>query len=239
MRGYLQGTKKTSDLIVNKKLGYDEAKATPEQMLEYLLNKFAINKEGTTIYDDYRAYQISGSDMPYIRIPIRNILLPMWLRMFLMRHHGCEDTYTFQGVEVKEDTKRVYNYPEYFSHIIGYTGKISTEEYEELSKDDDSYTLNDTVGKSGIESSMETSLQGKKGSETVYVNNLGKILEVKDYKEPSAGNNTYLSIDAKLQMAVYDLLEQELAGILYTKIINAKTDNGGDNISRFMTCTML
>ena len=63
---------------------------------------------------------------------------------------------------------------------------------------------------------MELQLQGNKGSETVYVNNLGKILEVKDYKEPSAGNDVYLSIDAILQMAVYDMLEQELAGFLYS-----------------------
>ena len=33
----------------------------------------------------------------------------------------------------------------------------------------------------------------------------------------------YLSLDATLQMAIYDLLEQELAGILNSKIINAKT----------------
>lgn len=229
-RADIYGRKKTSDLIVNKKLGYDEAKATPEQMLEYLLNKFAINKKGTTIYDDYRAYQImvvryalyQNSYQKYIATNVAEDVSDETVA--LIKEHASE----LQGVEVKEDTKRVYNYPEYFSHIIGYTGKISTEEYEELSKDDDSYTLNDTVGKSGIEKVMETSLQGKKGSETVYVNNLGKILEVKDYKEPSAGNNTYLSIDAKLQMAVYDLLEQELAGILYTKIINAKTDNSDE-----------
>ena len=32
----------------------------------------------------------------------------------------------------------------------------------------------------------------------------------------------YLSIDADLQKAVYHLLEQELAGILYNKILNIK-----------------
>ena len=70
---------------------------------------------------------------------------------------------------------------------------------------------------------MELQLQGKKGSETVYVNNVGKVLDEKDYQEPSAGNDVYLSLDATLQMAIYDLLEQELAGILNSKIINAKT----------------
>ena len=73
-----------------------------------------------------------------------------------------EHLYELPGVDVQEDSKRVYDYPEYFSHIIGYTGKISDEEYEELSAEDDSYTTNDMVGKSGIEQVMETQLQGKK-----------------------------------------------------------------------------
>ena len=38
----------------------------------------------------------------------------------------------------------------------------------------------------------------------------------------------YLSLDATLQMAIYDLLEQELAGILNSKIINAKTSESSE-----------
>ena len=54
--------------------------------------------------------------------------------------------------QLKRIPLRKYNYPEYISSLIGYTGKISTDEYNELSKDDDSYTQNDMVGKSGLES---------------------------------------------------------------------------------------
>ena len=100
--------------------------------------------------------------------------------------------------------------------------KISDEEYEELNAEDDSYTTNDMVGKSGIEQVMETQLQGKKGYRKVYVNNVGKVLEVAETTDPAAGNDVYLSIDAKLQCAVYDLLEQELAGILNAQIVNSK-----------------
>ena len=49
------GRKKVSDLKFNAKLGYDESTATPEQMYEYLVNKFAVDTE---TYDRYRAYQI-------------------------------------------------------------------------------------------------------------------------------------------------------------------------------------
>ncbi len=63
------------------------------------------------------------------------------------------------GVEVLEDTIRKYNDSEYFSSIIGYTGKISTDEYNKLSETDDSYTLNDVVGKLGIEQYMDSDLK--------------------------------------------------------------------------------
>ncbi len=217
------GRSSISALIVNSKLGYDEAKATTEQMFAYLIDEFGVDID---TYGRYRAYQIMviryalslNSYQKYISTDIAQDVSDETVAMIK------EHLYELEGVDVEEDTKRVYDYPEYFSHIIGYTGKISTDEYATLSESDDSYTLNDIVGKSGIEQVMELELQGTKGSETVYVNNTGKILEVKESTESSAGNDVYLSIDANLQIAVYDLLEQELAGIIYSKIINAKYD---------------
>ena len=91
-----------------------------------------------------------------------------------------------------------------------------------MSADDDSYSLTDIVGKSGIEQYMDSELQGTKGSETVYVDNLGKIIETTDYVEATPGDDVYLSIDKDLQIAAYDLLEQEIAGILYSKIENIR-----------------
>ena len=55
---------------------------------------------------------------------------------------------------------------------------------------------------------METTLRGKNGSETLFVNNTGKVIEVADRTEPTAGNDVYLSIDAEYQKAAYDILEQ-------------------------------
>ena len=59
----------------------------------------------------------------------------------------------------------------------------------------DNYTLNDVVGKAGIEQVMDASLQGTKGYEKLYVDYLGKAVEVLEREEPSAGNDVYLSID--------------------------------------------
>lgn len=124
------------------------------------------------------------------------------------------------GVAIKEDTIRKYNYPFYFSHILGYTGKIDQDELAELSEQNDSYTMNDTVGKGGIEQVMEVELQGQKGSETIYVDNLGKVIETTNRVEPKAGNDLYLTLDKDLQVAIYNILEQKIAGIIVSKMRN-------------------
>ena len=53
---------------------------------------------------------------------------------------------------------------------------------------------------------MEKELQGKKGYKVVNVDNMGRILEVKEEVSPEAGNDVYLSIDQDLQIGVYELL---------------------------------
>lgn len=66
------------------------------------------------------------------------------------------------GVGIEEEYLRKYNYSKYIAHIIGYTGKVSESELEELKLSNPDYTANDVVGKSGIESIYETVLAGKK-----------------------------------------------------------------------------
>ena len=134
-----------------------------------------------------------------------------------------ENNDILEGVSIVEDTVRKYADSVYFSHIIGYTGKISTDELETLQEENEDYDMNDTVGKLGIEKSMETWLQGTKGSETIFVNSVGKVTETTNYQEPVAGNDVYLTIDKDLQITAYKILEEELASILYTNIINTKT----------------
>lgn len=133
-----------------------------------------------------------------------------------------ENSDVLEGVSIDEVTMRRYVDSKYFAHIIGYTGKVSTEELEELKKENEQYDTNDVVGKSGIEQYMETQLQGKKGSETLFVDSVGKVVETSDRVEPGIGNDVYLTIDMDLQKAVYDILEQKIAGILVSKIRNIK-----------------
>ena len=136
-----------------------------------------------------------------------------------------ENSDILQGVGIEVNTLRMYNESQYFAHIIGYTGNASPDDLAELASSSHDYNGADMVGKSGIEKSMEEYLQGEKGKDVIYVDNMGKVIESISHVDPKAGNDVYLSIDTDLQKAVYNMLEQKLAGILVSKIINMKTYN--------------
>ena len=128
-----------------------------------------------------------------------------------------ENSDQLDGVSIVEDTVRHYIDSKYFAHILGYTGKISSDELTDLNEQvvaeggsEDAYTINDVVGKSGIESYMETTLQGTKGSEKVVVDNTGKVITILERKEAQPGADVYLTIDKDLTEAVYNIVEQKL-----------------------------
>lgn len=210
------------DLKYSQKLGYDTKNATADQVMAYLLDSYGVSKD----YDAAMAHKIvivrfamaQNAYQKYIATTIAENVSEE--SVAYIKEHSDE----LQGVDAVSDTIRKYNDSEYFASIIGYTGKISEKEYETLSAADDSYTLNDVIGKGGIEQYMDSYLKGEKGYEKLYVDYMGKALEVIDRKEPTAGNDVYLSIDSELQSAVYHLLEQEIAGIVYSNIDNPTSE---------------
>lgn len=133
-----------------------------------------------------------------------------------------ENTDNYPGVDIIEESVRIYEDSLYFAPLIGYTGNISQEELEKLNDAGGQYISSDIVGKAGLEQTFESTLQGIKGSDTVYVDNLGKILKKDSEVAPQAGNDLYLTIDRDLQIATYKILEQYIAGILLANIVDAE-----------------
>lgn len=123
-----------------------------------------------------------------------------------------------KGVDIDNVSVRKYNYAPYLSHIVGYTSQVRADQLDELKKKDETYELNDVVGVWGLEKSMESELKGKKGVRKMYLNSVGSILDVVSEVAPTSGNDIYTTISANDQIAIYHLLEHELAGILASKI---------------------
>ena len=127
-----------------------------------------------------------------------------------------------EGVNVEEDSIRVYEGGEACAPILGYTGTISVEELKE--KEEEGYSLSSVVGKSGMEQYLEETLKGKDGRREVFVDNVGRMTyDSGVVDEPQAGKDVYLSIDVTLQNEIYHALEQKIADLLLENIINAKT----------------
>ena len=140
-----------------------------------------------------------------------------------------ENSDVLPGVTIQEDTIRRYVNSKYFAHILGYTGRISSEQIDILNQrmidegaSAGTYTSDDVVGQSGIEYYLETTLQGAKGYEKVMVDNTGKVLSVLEHKDAVRGQDVYLSVDMDLTMELYDITERKIAYILVQKIQNAK-----------------
>lgn len=118
---------------------------------------------------------------------------------------------TLPGFRMEDTAVRSYpsNAPT-LSHVLGYTGKISAEEYAEYRAQ--GYRSVDEIGKSGIERSEETRLRGTPGSLLVEVDSRGRELAVDGRTDPVAGQNLTLTVDLELQQfvesRVTDVLER-------------------------------
>lgn len=212
------GKGSADDLEYDKETGIDEANATAEQIMEYLMGKdnFGISSK----YDGDLAYRIvvvryamlGNRFARYKEVKIATDVSDKTVA-YVNEHMD-----TLSGISVNEDMIRKYNYSEYFSSIIGYTGPISESEYTALHKKNKDYTQNDTVGKAGLEQYYETYLRGKNGERKFYIDNVGRISEIISSTDSVAGDDLYLSIDADLQIATYLALQNEIAAIVYSNI---------------------
>ncbi|MGN1419116.1 MAG: penicillin-binding transpeptidase domain-containing protein [Acutalibacteraceae bacterium] len=116
-----------------------------------------------------------------------------------------EQSNTYVGVDVQVRSKRVYTDGTIAPHIIGIVGSISQEEYEE--KKDDGYTMNDVIGKSGLEYTLEEYLRGTPGIKRITIDSSGNRTET-FIQEPVDGNSVVLTIDRNIQKVAQDALEE-------------------------------
>ncbi len=216
------GYAKIDSLKYNNDLKCNEAEATAEQIFNLLADKKHYNltedeytKEECLKIMSVRYAVSQNSYQKYLTTTVASQVTQDTVAEVM------ENINDLQGVSISESSIRKYNSSVYMAPLIGYTGKISAEELAEYNKEDSTnYALNDTIGKAGIEQYMEEHLRGKKGYEKIYVDNLGKIIQIADKVESASGDDVYLTIDSKLQEAAYRVVEQRLAGILISKLIN-------------------
>ncbi|MDD5606533.1 MAG: penicillin-binding protein 2 [Candidatus Pacebacteria bacterium] len=116
------------------------------------------------------------------------------------------ESFNFPFVYYEQSLIREYKDPEIFSHIIGYIGKISQQELAVLPE----YSLQDYVGKMGIEKYYDNYLKKIPGKVLIERDSLGNILSEKKVSDSQPGYNLELWIDAELQVKLYTELEKTM-----------------------------
>lgn len=136
------------------------------------------------------------------------------------------------GLHAESASERFYPMGMTGSHLLGHLGAISQSEYQEVVEELDllrqmildgneesslaaryqelqerAYTINDLVGKMGLEKQYEKELRGYYGKKTFEIDRKGQILrQLPGGKEPVCGQKIVLSISAELQQFCESLL---------------------------------
>ena len=118
----------------------------------------------------------------------------------------AEAGFDLPGVEVVVEARRQYAEGPLLSHILGYTGPVSSEQLEELKTE--GYLPDDLIGKTGLEAYYEDELRGVYGVESVErdaAGRKGQVLE--NISEAQAGNSLRLTIDVEQQKLAQQALQ--------------------------------
>ena len=112
----------------------------------------------------------------------------------------------FKGVDIKARLFRKYPHNELASHVIGYIGRITGSDLEQLEAKDvgSNYRGTDYIGKAGIEASYEQALHGTTGLERVEIDAAGRGIRTLSSTPAQAGNNVSLTLDMRLQQVAED-----------------------------------
>jgi len=116
------------------------------------------------------------------------------------------------GVMIQVESQRNYLGGVVASHVLGYVGEVSAEqlekpEFAELHQ-------GSIVGQYGVEKFFDQIVRGMAGQKSVEVDALGHEKRTVVVDQPHAGDDLYLTIDARLQKVAEDLLGQESGAIV-------------------------
>ncbi len=120
---------------------------------------------------------------------------------------------SLSGVRIERGTRRYYTAETdkvmSLSHILGFIGKITKEEYG--AKKSKGYLRTDKLGKTGLELIYESFLRGSYGEEKVEVDAFGHKKRAIAKEETIPGKNLILSIDYGAQKILEKSLRDALA----------------------------
>lgn len=143
---------------------------------------------------------------PYVPVPVAADV-PEELKIWIDEHAD-----ELQSVAANRVAVRRYPFGRLAAHVLGYTGKVTKAEFDAKRGSSKPYTLNDEIGKSGIERVYEDDLRGKPGITQLEVDADGNTVRVipGGTTAPGPGDDVMLNIDIDVQAATEQALQSAL-----------------------------
>lgn len=113
------------------------------------------------------------------------------------------------GVDLEVQPVRDYPHGSLGSHLFGYVGAITEQEYEQ--RKGEGYSPNDVIGKDGLEYEYDRYLRGVPGGQRVVVDSSGKVVSTVSSQAAVPGDSLITNIDWRLQQIVEESLSSGIA----------------------------
>jgi penicillin-binding protein 2 len=162
--------------------------------------------------DRKRFQRLLADGRSFESLPIRSRLSDEEVARFAAQR------WRFPGVDIQARLFRQYPLGETGAHLVGYIGRISARDREQMDDWDEerqaNYRGSDYIGKLGLEQAYEDQLHGLTGFQQVETSAAGKAVRQLGHRPPRPGNTLHLSVDIRLQHLVEQLFGERRGALV-------------------------
>ena len=181
--------------------------ASAEDCFNYFKKKYKVSQENAADAKKIMAIRYEIATKGYSSTRPINIASDISSDVVAVLSEKSED---FPGINIVTESVRSYTSGSLASHILGYVGKISEEEYQ---ANKEIYDSDDITGKTGIESVFENYLRGADGIKQIDMAVDGTVAAEYVSEEATGGSDIVLTIDSNLQKITENALRENMAKI--------------------------
>ena len=185
-----------------------DEKLTAEECFEHFKSKYGITNENIEEVRAIIAIRYRITEEGYSSTRSITISNKISRESAIMLNERSKE---FPGVNIVVEANRCYPEQSLASHIVGYIGKISENEFE--ANKDAGYKMTDNFGKTGIEYVFEKYLKGQDGIRQIDMAVDGTVTDEYISKDAVAGADIILTIDANLQKVTEVALQNNMQAI--------------------------
>lgn len=196
---------RNAQVLVTSRLSFDAAIVYQELRDRQKLYRILRDKLGMTDKDIIKAIAKAGKK-PYAPVAIAEDIGKE--KAIALEESSCD----IPGLEIETRSRRDYVYGDSGAHLFGYLSEITESELEDMK--DYGYRSGDLIGRSGIEKYYDSYLKGTDGGTQIEVDSRGKETRRLGVREPSSGEDIYLTIDKSMQLECDKLLGEHKGAVI-------------------------